>query len=305
MRINRRLSLIAVISLIASMGILNSARGWEEDKLVWMKYYYVPHSELEDENGEIEMNAVKGTAMIPITLSESLVLFPGLSYSGLYLDYKDLTFTDPTPDGTFTEKDLPRNLHTLDLVLGGAIQWDEEWGTLILLYPGIHSDMDDISGEDFYFSGAALLSYTFSESFLLSAGFYYDDSFGIPQPLPMLGAQWQISDDFTLDAALPQFLVLTYRLIPELAIGVKFNVEGNEYRLSEGKPWRNTIVKYTQILAGPFVDINFTDHLVLRVDGGVVTGREFEFRDDDTSHNLFDGDVKDIGYVGASLSYQY
>ena len=304
---SRSLWLSGIISLCLIVpGIfLNSARGWEEDKIVWLKYYYVPHSELKDEDGEIGMNVVKGGVMIPVALSESFVLLPGLTHSGLYLDYKDLTFSDPTPDGTFTEKDLPHNLHAIDLVLGGAVQWDEEWGTFIVLYPGIHSDMDDISGDDFYFSGAALISYTFSDTFLLSAGLYYDDSFGLPQLLPMLGVQWRISDSLTLDAALPQFLVFAYRVIPELAIGLKYNVEGNQYRLSEGKPWKNTIVKYTQILTGPFVDLYLSDHLVLRIDGGLVIAREFEFRDDDTSRKLFDGDIKDAVYGGASLSYQY
>ncbi len=300
-----RLYIVVALGLLSWGAILSSALGWEEDKAAWLKYYYVPHSEFADEDGEIEMTAVKGAAMIPVSLSESFVLLPGLAYSGLYLDYKDLTFSEPSPDGTFTEKDLPHNLHVIELILGGALQWDKEWGTFIILYPGVHSDMDDISGDDLYFSGAALMSYTFSDSFLLSAGLYYDDSFGIPQLLPMLSAQWQICDGLTLDTVLPQFLVLAYRLVPELAIGFKFNVEGNEYRLSEGKPWKNTIVKYTQILAGPFIDLYLSDHLVLRIDGGVVTGREFEFRDDDTSHKLFDGDVEDMGYVGASLSYQY
>ena len=300
-----RLYLFAAIGLLSWGVSLNPARGWEEDKPAWLKYYYVPYSEFADEDGEIEMTAVKGVAMIPVSISESFVLLPGLAYSGLYLDYKDLTFSESTPDGAFTEKDLPHNLHVIDLVLGGAVQWDEEWGTFIIFYPGVHSDMDDISGDDIYFSGAALMSYTFSDSFLLSAGLYYDDSFGIPQLLPMLGALWQICDGLTLDAALPQFLVFSYGVIPELALGLKFNVEGNQYRLSEGKPWKNTIVKYTQILTGPFVDLYLSDHLVLRIDGGLATGREFEFRDDDTSHKLFDGDVKDMGYVGTSLSYQY
>lgn len=94
-----RLYIFVVIGLISWGVVLRTARGWEEDKLAWLKYYYVPHSEFFDEDGEIEMTAVKGAAMIPISLSESFVLLPGLAYSGIYLDYKDLTFIDPTPDG--------------------------------------------------------------------------------------------------------------------------------------------------------------------------------------------------------------
>ncbi|MDP8215047.1 MAG: DUF6268 family outer membrane beta-barrel protein [Candidatus Euphemobacter frigidus] len=296
---------IIVLEGILLLSIIHPAAAWEEDKVAYLRYYYVPHTELKDEDGEIEMNAFKGMALIPVALGESMFLLPGLAYSGLYLDYKGMTFSDPGPEGPFTEKDLPRNLHVIDLIIGAHVQWDQEWGTFVLLYPGIHSDLDDISGDDIYFSGVALASYRFSDTLLCSVGFYYDDSFGVPQLLPMIGVQWQISDVLTLDAFLPQFLVFKYRADPVLAIGLKFNVEGNQYRLSKGKPWKDTRVKYTQILAGPFVDLNLADHLVLRIEGGFVADREFEFYDDDTSSRLFDGDIKDSGYVGGSLALQY
>lgn len=296
---------IILLEGILLLSITHPAAAWEEDKVAYLRYYYVPYSDLKEESGEIEMNAVKGMVLIPVSLSESVFLLPGLSYSGLYLDYKDLKFSYPTPDGAFTEKDLPRNLHVIDLVMGVNFQWDQEWGTFILLYPGIHSDLDDINGRDIYFSGVALATYRLSDTLFLSAGFYYDDSFGYPQLLPMLGAQWQISETLTLDAFLPQFMVFAYQADPRLAIGLKFNVEGNQYRLSKGRPWKNTLVQYTQILVGPFADFNLTEQLVLRIEGGFAVDREFEFRDEDTSTKLFNGDIKDNGYVGGSLALKY
>ena len=300
-----RLCLLAGIGLVLCGVILNGARGWEADKPFILKYYYVPFSDLDQVDGEIEMNGVSGITMIPIALSESVSLLPGLVYKGLFLDYKNADFSYPTPDGPFTEDDLPNNLHVIDIIIGANVEWDEEWGTVLLLYPGIHSDMDDISGSDIYFSGAAMGLYRFSEDFLLSAGIYYDDSFGYPQLLPMVGLQWQISEPLTLDALLPQYLVFAYRADPILAIGLKFNVVGDQYRLSEWKPWKNTLINYTQIMAGPFVDVTLVDNLVLRLEGGYAFNREFEFRDDDTNQKLWDGDIKDSGYASASLALQY
>jgi len=300
-----RLYLSAAIVLLSWVIILNSALGWEEDKPVLLKYYYVPFSNLDKVEGEIEMNGVSGLTMIPVPLSESVFLIPGLVYKGLYLDYKNAEFSYPTPDGPFTEADLPNNLHVIDIIFGANVQWDDDWGTVIILYPGIHSDMDDVSGSDIYFSGAAMGIYRFSEDFLLSAGIYYDDSFGFPQLLPMVGLQWQISESLTLDGLLPQYLVFSYQADPILSIGLKYNVAGDQYRLSEYKPWKNTVINYTQMMAGPFVDLTLVDNLVLRLEGGYAFNREFEFRDDDTSEKLWDGTIKDSGYAAASLALQY
>ncbi|MEA1927624.1 MAG: DUF6268 family outer membrane beta-barrel protein [Candidatus Auribacterota bacterium] len=298
-------SSVVFLGLIVSGAMVNSARGWEDDKPFLLKYYYVPFSELEEEDAEIEMHGVSGMAMIPVTLNESVSLITGLVYKGLFLDYKDAEFSFPTPEGTFTEKDLPDDLHVLDVILGANLQWNEEWGTFVIVYPGIHSDMENVSGSDIYFSGVALGSYRFSEDFLLSAGMYYDDSFGLPQLLPMLGIQWRISEVLTLDSLLPQYTVFSWRVDPRLAIGLKFNVAGNQYRLSKSKPWKDTVVKYTQIMTGPFVDFTLVGNLVLRLEGGFVINREFEFRDDDTSAKLWDGEIKDNGYIAGSLALQY
>lgn len=298
-------SSVVFLGLIVSGAMVNSARGWEDDKPFLLKYYYVPFSELEEEDAEIEMHGVSGMAMIPVTLNESVSLITGLAYKGLFLDYKDAEFSFPTPEGTFTEKDLPDDLHVLDVILGANLQWNEEWGTFVIVYPGIHSDMENVSGSDIYFSGVALGSYRFSEDFLLSAGMYYDDSFGLPQLLPMLGIQWRISEVLTLDSLLPQYTVFSWRVDPRLAIGLKFNVAGNQYRLSKSKPWKDTVVKYTQIMTGPFVDFTLVGNLVLRLEGGFVINREFEFRDDDTSAKLWDGEIKDNGYIAGSLALQY
>jgi len=281
------------------------ASGWEEDRLLDLRYFNVPRSDLKDEDGEIGMDAVRAAALLPVGLTESSFLLTGLVYNGLYLNYRGLEFSEPTPDGDFTEKDLPKNLHVVDLVLGGGVGWDERWGTVLILYPGFHSDFDDVSGKDIYFSGAALATYQISEDLTLSAGAYYDDSFGHPQLLPILGAQWRIGETLTLEAFIPQFAVLAWQFDPAISAGLKCSVEGSQYRLREGHPWKNTVVEYSQILAGPFVDINLAGDLFLRLEGGVVFSRVFEFRDDDSDAKLFDGDIEDTGYAGLSLSCRY
>jgi len=294
-----------VIGLLSWGIILNVARGWEVDKPIIMKYFYVPSSDLKSVDGEVEMNGASGIAMIPVSLSESVFLLPGVLCKGLFLDYQVPDFSYPTPMGMFTEKDLPRSLYIIDLIMGINVDWDKKWGSTLIVYPGIHSDMDDIGGSDIYFSGAVTGSYRFSSDFILIAGIYYDDSFGYPQLLPLLGSQWQMSEYLAIDALLPQYLVFSCRLDPHLAFGLKANVAGDQYRLSKFQPWKDTVINFTQVMSGPFIDLTLIDNLVLRCEGGYVFNRQFEFRDDDTDDKLWDGDLEDNWYGALTLALQY
>ncbi len=278
------------------------ASGWEEDRVFVLRYLHVPRSDFQNEEGEIQMDSVRAEGIVPLDASDTTAVFGGLAYHGLFLDYRDLVFT---PEDGLGEDDLAKDLHVLDLVLGGSHDWDEHWSAFLILYPGVHSDFENLDGKDLYFSGAALASYRVSEDLTLSGGAYYDDSFGYPRLLPMLGIQWRIDAELTLEALLPQFLVFSWQLSPRLALGLKGSVEGNQYRLKEGSPWKDTVVEYTQILAGPFADLRLAGDLFLRLEGGFVFNREFEFRDDDSDRKLFDGDIDNSAYAGASLSYRY
>lgn len=282
------------------------AAAWEEDRLVDLRYFHVPRAGFRDEDGKVGMDAVRVEAIVPVAGDDSAALFAGTLYSGLFLNYRGISFSEPTPDGgTFTEKDLPNNLHVLDLIVGGGLEFDENWSGLLVFYPGIHSDFHDVTGKDVYFAGAALATYRISEDLALSAGAYYDDSFGHPQLLPLVGVRWRIDESFSLEAFIPQFLVFAWRLDARLSAGLKAEVEGAQYRLRENSPWKNTVVEYSQILAGPFVDFNLAGALYLRLEGGFAFSREFEFRDDDSNARLLDDDVKDTAYAGLSLSCRY
>ena len=275
------------------------------DKLVDLNYFFIPATEFKDEEGEIDMQSPQLAAMFPIALSESVFLVLGVDYQGLFVDYKDLVFTEVYDGETYTENDLPEDFHAADLILGCIVSWDERWATYAEFRPGIHSDMKEVSGDDVYYQGGALVSYMFSDAFSLSAGAFYTDSFGEPGLLPFLGVQWQIGEDFTLDTLLPSYFLFSYQPAAWLQLGLHARLSGHEFRLTEKAPYENSVLKYEQILMGPCFDLFLTKHLVLRLEGGIAANREFEFRDDDSNEKLFDGKIKDGGYGSISLALQY
>jgi len=279
---------------------------WELDKLADMDYFYIPSSRLTGENGKVELSSYQAWGMVPLQVSDRVTLLPGVGYRGLYLDYSGMNFSYPTPDGRlFTQNDLPHNLHAMTVILSGVIDLGKSWSAFADLRPCLKSDLKEVNSKDISYEGAVVASHVFSESLTALLGLYYDDSFSQPQLLPLGGVQWRVGGGFTLDTILPQYLLFSYQPDPRWKFGLRGRVQGNEFRLSGKTPWDNTVLQYSQIMIGPYADYHLTDHLILRVEGGLVTSRTFKFRDDHSSAKLYNGDLHDSGFFGASLFFEY
>jgi len=293
---------LAVALAILSLSPL-PVSAWESDKAVEGGYAYLPLSDLKDEDGSVRMHSVRAFATAPLALGESLFLSLRGAYQGLFVGYEDLVFSYPDgKGGVFTEDDLPDKLSALDAALGcGAVLGDD-----LTIYgefqPGIHSDFEDVTSKDVYYQGGLMVEWKFSEELSGLLGVYYGDDFGEPEVFPLLGAQWQIDDDWALDLFLPEYGIFSYRAAEWLTVGLRGRLEGHQFRLSQMAPWENTVARYEQVLVGPFLDLHFSRHVSLRLEGGMATARTFEFRDDDSSAKLYDGDLEDGAYLGGSLA---
>ena len=292
----------AGVLVLSGLISVNSLGAWEIDKLANLGYFYVPASELKEGEGKIEMSSYQIWGLAPVKLSDQTTLLPGLSYQGLYADYSG--FDSPSPELARGTKDPPNAFHAIALILGCFIDLDNGWSVFGDFRPALESDMENVDSRDISYQGSALVSHKFSDTLSLSLGLYYDDSFGRPKLLPLAAAQWKISDVLALDAVLPEYLLFSYQPENWLKLGLRGRVNGHEFRLSD-TPVKDSVLEYSQIMVGPFVDLYLTDHLVIRLEGGVATARKFKFRDNNSSRIIYDGDVKDGGFIGASIFYEY
>ncbi len=295
-----------LIAAVLTVALAPDVRAWESDKAVEGGYAFLPLSDLKDEDGEVRMHSVRVFATAPLALSESLFLSLRGAYQGLFVGYEDLVFSYPDgKGGVFTEEDLPDKLQAVDAALGVGAALSDDLTLYAEFQPGVHSDFEDVTSKDVYYQGGLMVSWKFSEELSGLIGVYYGDDFGEPEIFPLIGAQWQIDDDWALDLFLPEYGVFSYRAADWLSIGLRGRLEGHQFRLSENIPWENTVACYEQILVGPFLDLHFSKRVSLRLEGGIATARTFEFRDDDSSAKLYDGDLENGAYVGGSLSYAF
>lgn len=279
---------------------------WEQDRLASLSYLYVPGADVKSMNGEMDINAIEAQGALPIPLRGKTFLVVGIYYQGLFVDYQNIAFTYVTPEGkVLTDKYLPRHLQAIDLVTGINLDWGKGWRTYIEFRPGIHSDRSEITSDDIYYQGGVLASHVFTNIFTLIAGAYHTNIFGQPEILPAVGVQWRIGEKFTLDTILPKYLVFTWNLTDRFALGLKGWVTGNQFHLSDFTPWEDTVLEYSQILVGPFIEVTPMKPLVFRVEGGIATYQKFRFSDGDSSSKYSDGDLGDSAYFAVSGILQY
>lgn len=123
------------------------------------------------------------------------------------------------------------NLYSTSLKLGMASTWSEKWSSTIVLLPKIASDYKNISSNDFYFGGFALLKLKKNENFKYRFGVYAtQEAFGL-FTTPILGWYYLSPNKrFEMDMSLPIAADMSYKFglttvgIDYFGIGRSYNV---------------------------------------------------------------------------------
>ncbi|NJK92197.1 MAG: hypothetical protein HC904_10430 [Blastochloris sp.] len=177
---------------------------------------------------------------------------------------------------------LPDTLQSTALVLGVDAVLSEKWLMRLDFQPGIYSDFEDISSDDFHVPILLGFSY-FVDSrlqwiFGAGIGFFND----IPV-FPAVGVRWQFDDDWTLNGILPK-PNLVYRINEQLSASVGGELKGGSFRMSEdfgtivGNPaLNNAIISYMEIRAGAGLVYQFHPAVALEADAGYMVYRRFDY----------------------------
>ena len=155
--------------------------------------------------------------IFPVVLNENHALITGADFSRNNLQL--------FPEAEFT------SLYSTNLKLGMASTWSEKWSTTLVLLPKIASDYKNISGNDFYFGGFALLKLKKNENLKYRFGVYAtQEAFGF-FTTPILGWYYLSPNRrFEMDMSLPISADVSYKFgitsvgIDYFGIGRSYNV---------------------------------------------------------------------------------
>jgi hypothetical protein len=153
----------------------------------------------------------------PVVVNENQALITGADIS--------INKVQLFPDAEFS------TLYSTNLKLGLASTWSEKWSTTLVLLPKIASDYKNVSGNDFYLGGFALLKLKRNENLKYRFGFYASqEAFGL-FTTPILGWYYLSANKrFEMDMSLPISADVSYKF-GATTVGMDYFGIGRSYRI--------------------------------------------------------------------------
>lgn len=155
----------------------------------------------------------------PVVLNEKNALITGVVYSRNRLEL-------------FPNAD-PTSLHSTILKLGLATTYNNIWSSTLVFLPKVASDYANISSDDFYFGGFALLKKKKNEHLTYRLGLYAStEAFGLFST-PIFGWYYlSPSSKFEMDVSLPISVDINYTF-GATTLGLDYYGIGRSFRITE------------------------------------------------------------------------
>lgn len=186
---------------------------------------------------------------IPVVLNDNHALITGAVFSRNNLQL--------FPDASFT------SLYSTILKVGLASTYNEKWSSTLVLLPKIASDYNEITGDDFYFGGVALLKYQKNEHLKYRFGLYASsEAFGIFST-PIFGWYYlSPNSKFEMDVSLPISTDINYTS-GSITYGLDYYGIGRSFRLYNEDGISQSYVDLASLEFASYVQFNALQKSVL------------------------------------------
>ena len=166
-------------------------------------------------------------------------------------------------------------LHTLEAQL--SLFWQPEqsrWWGLGFVTPGLGTDFQDVSWDDFEVSGLGLLGYRFTDSFSLAGGFFAQYGAQEGMIVPAIGFIWK-PDPFIVQVT-PPFAVIGWRATDRVTLSLSAYPSGGSWDLEDPNVNR---VELNGWQTAASVLYQVTDRFSISLRAGLNVGGVLELRD--------------------------
>jgi hypothetical protein len=186
---------------------------------------------------------------IPVVLNDNHALITGAVFSRNNLQL--------FPDASFT------SLYSTILKVGLASTYNEKWSSTLVLLPKIASDYNEITGDDFYFGGVALLKYQKNEHLKYRFGLYASsEAFGIFST-PIFGWYYlSPNSKFEMDVSLPISTDINYTS-GNITYGLDYYGIGRSFRLYNEDGISESYVDLASLEFASYIQFNALQKSVL------------------------------------------
>lgn len=187
--------------------------------LLSVNYGKSQKTSFEDSSIDTYISTFQTNLTLPVVLDEKYTVITGVNFSSYNLQL----FPDSNNN----------NLYSTNLRAGLRIAHSERWSGVYLFLPKVASDYINLTTEDIYVGGIALLKYKRNENFGSTFGLYASsEAFGITMT-PLFGLYYHSPNKrFEVNFLLPNDADFNYRLTDKTKIGFDFLGHGNSYKVT-------------------------------------------------------------------------
>ena len=203
------------------------------------------NNNFEGTTSSTNVKSFEADLTFPVVLNEKNALITGAAFSRNNLQL--------FPEAEFT------SLYSTTLKLGLASTYNDKWSSTIVLLPKIASDYKNISGDDFYFGGFAILKLQRKENLIYRFGFYgSSEAFGIFST-PIIGWYYlSPNSKFEMDMSLPIAADINYTC-GSFTYGIDYFGIGRSFNITNA----NAYVDLSSLEFASYLQLNALDKSVL------------------------------------------
>lgn len=200
---------------------------------------------------------------------------------------------------------VPETGHGVFARLSNRWAFADQWSLRTDIRPGIYSDFEDLSGDDFNVPFTVIVAYEYSPTLTFVAGLNVNYQGDVPV-IGGPGVIWKFAEGWTLNAVLPKPQV-SYSPNDQWTLFAGGELKGMTLRVAEdfgtryGEPrLDNDRLTYREIRVGAGARYRFHRLFTLTVEGGYAIDRRFQF---DNGDLLLNGDGSP--YIQVSINGRY
>ena len=226
-------------------------------------------NEFEGANDNTYVKSFEADLTYPVVIHENHALITGVNFSRNNLEL--------FPGADFT------SLYSTTLKLGLASTFGEKWSSTVVLLPKIASDYKEITGDDFYFGGIALLKYQKTDHLKYRFGLYAtSEAFGF-FTTPIIGWYYLSPNNrFEMDMSLPIAADVNYSF-GSTTLGIDYFGIGRSFRLYGNASESSAYVDLSSLEFASYVQFNVLQKsILLRAKLGYATCDYEVYADGDT-----------------------
>ena len=250
-------------------------------------------TDLESENGVASVEMVETGARLnfPLYIGDRARVISGFGFKHTRFDFCNVGIER-------------QDVYTVSIPFRTFFDISPKWSFMGSLFPSLYSDFEGVKYDDFKAAAVALGFYEWRPDCKIALGAAYSREFGRDAFYPAAGFTWTPSDKWIVNMLFPRPNVV-YKLNHDTDVFVFAVPAGGEWnineRIEDGKKVAFDL-SLKGYRAGTGCSYSFSDRISLKIEGGLMFGRNYELRNDDET--VFESAIKDTWFVECGIALQ-